>query len=149
VKKEHQFVSYCAKYCCALCAYHRGTIVNAAQSLLELVERYGSLRLIAGSSNACSFDEFLRGLRWLASQRTPCEGCRFGGGWSWWPDCPVRECCTQKGVDFCYQCEDFPCQALGTEPLLERKQAIIDANNQIKTLGIEEYSRRLKARYEQ
>ena len=149
MKKEHQFISWCGRYYCALCAYHRGTIVSGARSLLKLVERYGSLKLIANNSNICNFDEFLRGLRWLASQREPCKGCRFGGGWSWWPDCPVRDCCIQKDVDFCYQCEEFPCQKLRTEPLLERKQAIREANDQIKILGIDTHFRKLKEQYEQ
>jgi len=149
MKEEHKHVSYCGKYYCDLCDYHKGTIVEAAKNLLAFAEKYGSLRLIADSRNACNFHEFMKGLKWLASQTEPCKGCRFGGGWSWWQDCPVRSCCTQKGVDFCYQCEDFPCRRLKTEPLLERKEAMIEANDQIKRIGIENYTEQLKERYRQ
>ena len=149
LKRESRYISYCGKYYCAFCDYHKGTIVEAAKTLLAFAERYGSLRLIADANNACDFDEFMKGLGWLASQEQPCKGCRFGGGWSWWGDCPVRDCCTQKGVDFCYQCEDFPCKKLREEPLLKRKKEMIEASNQIKSLGIESYMQRLKKRYMQ
>jgi len=111
---------------------------------------YGSLKLIANANNACNFDEFLKGLKWLASQDKPCKGCRFGGGWSWWRGCPVCNCCIPKGVDPCYQREDFPCKKkLREEPLLERKKAMIKDNNQIKTIEIESYMQLLKRRYRQ
>lgn len=146
MKKEDRYISCCGKYYCAFCDYYKGTIVEAAKKLLEFAERYGSLKLIANANNACNFDELMKGLKWLASQDKPCNGCRFGGGWSWWPDCPVRDCTIQKGIDFCYQCEEFPCQRLRTDPLLERKKAIVEANNQIKALGINKYLQKLRVR---
>ena len=147
LKGEYKYISYCGKYHCAFCDYYKGTMVKAAENLLAFVERHGSLRLIANVHNACNFEEFSKGLKWLASQDKPCKGCRFGGGWSWDPDCLVRNCCTQKGIDFCYQCEDFPCKKLKEEPLLERKKAVIEANNQIKTMGIENWMRQLRKKY--
>lgn len=147
LKREYGDVSYCGKYYWSFCDYHKGAIVEAARNLLAFAERYGSLRLIADANNACDFDEFIKGLKWLASQEQLCKGCRFGGGWSWWGDCPVRDCCIQKGADFCYQCEDFPCKKLRKEPLLKRKKEMIEVNNQIKKLGIESYMQRLKKRY--
>lgn len=147
LKREYTYISYCGKYYCAFCDYHKGTIVKDAKNLLAFAERYGSLRLIANNNNVCNFDEFLKALKWLASQDTPCKGCRFGGGWSWWGDCPVRDCCIEKGVNFCYQCQDFPCEKLNEEPLLDRKKAMIEANNQIKIKGIESWMQQLKKKY--
>jgi len=149
MKKEHKYVSYCAKYYCALCDYHKGTIVKAAKNLLAFAERYGSLKVMAKAYNTCNFEEFMKGLKWLASKNKPCKGCRFGGGWSWWSDCPIRSCCTQKGVDFCYQCNEFPCKKLTEEPLLDYKKTFIEANNQLKTLGIEKWTQLLKKKYEE
>jgi len=149
MKTEIKNVSRCGQYYCNLCAYFKGTIVDAAKNLLGYTERYGSLRLIAERSNACDLDEFLKGLRWLSSHSVPCRGCRFGGGWSWWPDCPVRDCTKQKGIDFCYECHDFPCKRLKEDPLLERKRMMIEANNTIRSLGIKRYLEQLKERYRQ
>lgn len=35
-----------------------------------------------------------------------CVGCRHGGGDA---DCHQRKCCTERGLDGCWQCEEFPC----------------------------------------
>ena len=149
LKGEHLYVSYCGRYYCALCSYHRGTIVDAAADLLTFVEKIGSLKLMADAYNICDYSEFVKGLTWLASQTEPCKGCRFGGGWSWWRDCPARNCCIQKGIDFCYQCDDFPCENLQKGPLLEARKSIIDANNQIRKIGIRKWLQTLKKKYKQ
>lgn len=61
MKKEDEYISCCEKYYCAFCDYYRGTIVEAAKKLLEFVERYGSLKLIANANSACNFDELMKG----------------------------------------------------------------------------------------
>lgn len=144
---EHQYVSYCGRYYCALCSYHKGTVVEAASNLLTFVERIGSLRLMADAYETCDYDEFLKGLKWLASQTEPCKGCRFGGGWSWWRDCPARTCCMKKGVDFCYQCDYFPCKNLQKGPLPEARKSIIETNRQIEKVGIKRWTEILKGKY--
>jgi hypothetical protein len=120
-----------------------------AKNLLYYVERSGSLRLIAEGQNVCNYDEFVKGLKWLASQDKPCKGCRFGGGWSWWPDCPVRHCVIERELGFCYQCSDFPCEKLKQEPLLAHKKAIIEANNKLRSTGVEKYAKQLIERFRQ
>jgi len=140
-------VSCCGGYYCPLCDYFRGGKVQIAKNLLYYVERSGSLRLIAESQNVGNYNEFVKVLKWLASQDKPCKGCRFGGGWSWWPDCPVRDCVLQKGLDFCYQCKDFPCLKLQEEPLLDRKREMIEINDKIKAIGIENWMKLLQERY--
>ncbi|MFW9915501.1 MAG: DUF3795 domain-containing protein [Candidatus Thorarchaeota archaeon] len=154
LKGEKQFLSCCGRYYCAYCGYHRGTMAGAAKNLLGFVERSGSIRLIVEYKNACNFDEFMKGLQWLASQENPCSGCRFGGGWSWWPDCPVRLCTKQKEVSFCFECSDFPCEKLQADPStpepqwkLDSKKAIIEANNQIIVLGVNKWIKQVKSRY--
>lgn len=63
LRREHKYISYCGKYHCAFCDYHKGTIVNTAKTLLAFAEKYGSLKLIFEGNNACDFDEFLKGLK--------------------------------------------------------------------------------------
>ncbi len=50
----------------------------------------------------------------IPGEKVPCAGCRPGGG-----DCPVLtgecatyECVTGRGLDYCYECGDFPCPHL-------------------------------------
>ena len=91
------YISRCGSYDCVLCDYHRGTIVEAARGLLAYAERYGSLRLIAEYAGAYDFDEFMRGLRWIASREEPCRGCRMGGGWSCGPTAPSGTASSRRG----------------------------------------------------
>ncbi len=141
---DPEYVAYCGYYYCRLCGYHSGKLVAAAQQLYDEAKGYRSLELIVKSKNAFDFDEFLKGLVWLAHQDHPCKGCRQGGGWSWRPDCPIRTCCIEKGVDFCYQCSAFPCSTLTEGPLQEYMQRFIEANRQIQRIGLKDW---IKQRY--
>jgi hypothetical protein len=46
-----------------------------------------------------------------------CKGCRDGGCTTIGGKCDTLECVKQKGVEFCYECGDFPCPRL--QPLAE------------------------------
>ncbi len=37
-----------------------------------------------------------------------CAGCRAGGAQL--PLCAARTCFREKGVDFCFQCDEYPCE---------------------------------------
>ena len=42
-----------------------------------------------------------------------CEGCKGDRARHWSADCWILRCCVDdKGLEFCYECEDFPCQQL-------------------------------------
>lgn len=41
-----------------------------------------------------------------------CKGCREGGGCSIHADCKTLECISNKKLNYCYQCKDFPCSFL-------------------------------------
>jgi len=42
-----------------------------------------------------------------------CLGCRGDRSKHWSPDCWILKCCVDtKGLQFCYQCEQFPCEKL-------------------------------------
>jgi hypothetical protein len=146
--RMNPYISCCGRYDCSLCDYHRGVIVEAAKALLEHFENHGSLRLIAEHTGAYDYDGFFKGLKWIASRDEPCKGCRLGGGWSWSPDCFVRKCLTEKGMDFCHKCGDFPCDGLQTEPLLARKRKTIEANEQIRTMGLEKWAETMRKKNE-
>ena len=46
-----------------------------------------------------------------------CKGCREQKGQIMkFPVCKTYECVTNKGYDFCYECDEFPCQKL--EPIV-------------------------------
>jgi len=42
-----------------------------------------------------------------------CLGCKGDRTKHWSPDCWILQCCVdKKGLEFCYECEDFPCEKL-------------------------------------
>lgn len=58
-----------------------------------------------------SVSEFLN----ISEEKTPCKGCRdergdcrFGKNHK----CPTWDCVQERGVTFCYECADFPCEKL-------------------------------------
>lgn len=72
---------------------------------------------------------------------TSCKGCReqechlFSG-------CKVRECYKAKGVDYCFQCPEFPCGNTGFDENLEQRWLKI--NNKIREIGVENYYNEVK-----
>jgi hypothetical protein len=69
-----------------------------------------------------------------------CDGCRTGT--CKWPDCVVHTCYQQKGVDFCFQCDEFPCEKTNFDPDLERRW--IQMNNRMREIGVESYYQETK-----
>ena len=42
-----------------------------------------------------------------------CMGCKEDRSRHWSADCWILQCCVdQKGLEYCYQCGEFPCQKL-------------------------------------
>jgi hypothetical protein len=41
-----------------------------------------------------------------------CEGCRGSLEVHWSPDCRIMLCAEKKALQYCFQCEDFPCKIL-------------------------------------
>jgi hypothetical protein len=64
-----------------------------------------------------------------------CKGCRSGD--CWYPNCGVAPCCKQKGIDFCFQCDEFPCEKSNFD--LNLKERWIRMNNLMKQKGVEAY----------
>lgn len=70
----------------------------------------------------------------------PCRGCRNGADQRCCiPDCPIPECARQHQVDFCGECDAFPCnQAMGFFKGETLKEWEI-RNRQIRENGAENY----------
>jgi len=39
-----------------------------------------------------------------------CSGCRTEPQFCWSEDCEFKKCTGERGIDFCYECEEFPCE---------------------------------------
>jgi hypothetical protein len=66
-----------------------------------------------------------------------CAGCRAGG--SQLPFCAARTCFREQGVDFCFQCAEYPCgRNAYPENLARRWRA---AGDRMREVGAEEFYR--------
>ena len=64
-----------------------------------------------------------------------CSGCRKGD--CRYPNCGVASCYRQKGVDFCFQCGEFPCEKTNFDPDLKARW--IKMNYRMKEIGVQAY----------
>ncbi len=64
-----------------------------------------------------------------------CEGCRKGKGM--YPQCAVKDCFKEKKVNFCGECDEFPCTKNKYPQELEKRW--LDNNYKIKNEGVEKY----------
>ena len=104
----------------------------------QLQERLGSFDVYAERFSAFlpafkDYPAFKDLLAYLAEGH--CDGCRKGA--CLYPDCGVSPCYEEKGVDFCFQCEEFPCDKTNFDPHLERRWR--QMNDRMKKIGVEAY----------
>lgn len=84
----------------------------------------GACPLYKAQSNK-ELDRKLASRLGLSVKDARCSGCRAYQGLiavMGEPVCETYECATSKGLDFCYQCDDFPCSKLA--PYADRASEI-------------------------
>lgn len=70
-----------------------------------------------------------------------CGGCRKEEC-KFYKKCKVRACTAEKGIDFCYQCSEFPCDHTGLDENLYERSVTI--NRRIEEIGLEAYYNEVK-----
>ena len=127
----------CGLNCEKCVAYHDGPVRHTSIQLQELLgnfdqyaERYS--KFIPVFQNYPSFKQMLKFFT-----ESNCKGCR--GGHNQYPTCGVATCdkINQGQVDFCFECEEFPCNRPQFHPDLERRWR--ERNERMKEVGVEAY----------
>ncbi len=72
-----------------------------------------------------------------------CNGCRKEAC-KLFKSCKVRDCHKEKGVDFCFQCAEFPCSNTGFDEHLYKRS--VEINRRIREIGVERYYKEVKDR---
>lgn len=85
------------------------------------------------------YPDFKELLNYFAS--ADCNGCR-NEKCKIFKDCKVRDCFEKKGVDFCFQCSEFPCNNTGFDEHLQKRS--IDINIRMREIGVEKYYDEIK-----
>ena len=78
--------------------------------------------------------DFKEMLDYLASEN--CQGCRHEQC-KLFKDCGVRPCHQEKNIDYCYECDEFPCHKTGFDEHLHARW--VKLNERIRAVGIEQY----------
>ena len=125
----------CGLDCQKCFAYVEGEIKTVSTRLHELLgsfdrsaERFSAFLPVF--KNYPSFKKLL-----VHFTESSCNGCRRGTCIR--PNCGVIICYQKKGVDFCFQCDEFPCKKTNFDPDFERRW--IEMNNRMKEIGVESY----------
>ena len=129
-------VGYCGNYCRA-CHWYTDALRKPATQLLDLVKKHFEVAEWINYKGGNS-TETIKGLDILS--KSACTfNCKGGGGWS---GCPVRKCCIAKGLNFCFECPEFPCERKWGEKS-EHPEAftadMIKRLQEIKKIGVEEW----------
>lgn len=123
---------------CSRCLNRVGGSVSAhAAALLQALdgfERHAD-RFAGFDPAFAAYDGFKQVASRLA--QASCNGCRQGECLH--QACRVGRCAAKHGVDFCFQCQDFPCRDSGLEgPLAERWK---NNNQRMRELGVQGFHR--------
>lgn len=135
--------------CCETCFAHvNGDIRKLSMKLREKLGNFhvNAQRFETIMENPIfrKYPDFKEMLDYFASEH--CRGCR-NEQCKLFKDCGVRVCHQQKEIDFCYQCDRFPCQETHFDPGLYK--VWVKVNEKIRAIGIEDYCEdvRSKPRY--
>jgi hypothetical protein len=97
-------VGYCGNYC-RTCHWYTDALRKPASQLSDLVKNHFEVALWISNKGGSS-QETIKGIE-ILSKCACAFNCKGGSGWG---NCPVRKCCTEKGIDFCFECSEFPCE---------------------------------------
>ncbi len=125
----------CGLSCRKCFAYNKGKIGSHSRELQKLLGNFDvyAERFSTFLPEFKNYPEFKEMLQYFV--QGDCKGCR--NGTCKWPDCGVTACFQEKGVDFCFQCHEFPCEKTKFDPHLKKRW--IQMNNRMKEIGVEGY----------
>lgn len=72
-----------------------------------------------------------------------CDGCKAGTGCGD-SKCIQRECCIEKTLDGCWECDEFPCNRGYFSDDNESKGQFVGCVKYIKEVGLQEYADRVR-----
>jgi hypothetical protein len=130
-----QCLAPCGLSCEKCMGYAKGRIREHAERLSELLGDFGRYAekfsvFLPVFKNYPAFKEMLEHFR-----GADCAGCRKGS--CKYPNCGVSACFRRKGVDFCFQCDEFPCEKTNFDPDLKDRWVLM--NTRMREIGIEKY----------
>jgi hypothetical protein len=115
-----KYICYCGLYCgnCAV----KVKVEPASKVLYEEMKKAGFEDVIHSIPDGDKFWPFLKGM----AIGGVCVSCKEGSGD---PNCAIRRCAKEKGVEMCALCASYPCELFekyfGEYPLLLNDNALL------------------------
>jgi hypothetical protein len=139
IKRQENLIGFCGAYC-GECGMYRGRIyARIAKDFLEILRASDYADWLPNVMKLdFSFEDLLKGLEYFSKKDAGCycqEPCKNGGG----APCKNRPCAGEKGVEICYECEDFPCEHF--DWILEKHPDRLEDYERFKKLGLEGWLR--------
>lgn len=125
----------CGLSCQKCLAKDDGGIALSSRELLRMLtnfERHAA-RFAKMNPVFVSYPAFQEVLTYFAGGS--CKGCRQGECLH--KGCRVTTCVKDKGVDFCFQCAEFPCANTGFDPFLDKRWRAM--NERMREVGPEAF----------
>lgn len=147
-EKLLNYVAPCSLLCCTCMACKEGFLTDCAKRLKNycegVCEFFCQNQSEEQQKETKAFFQNFDGALWNLSGGS-CNGCRnsdhsYGTGCI--GGCPIPECVKKHGIDFCAECNEFPCQtvkdffASGNKTLIKVWE---NGNTRIKEIGAEAY----------
>ena len=72
-------------------------------------------------------------------EQARCDGCRGPLDLHWSPDCRMMLCAKEKGLQYCFQCQDFPCTSVNEfrSDGIPHHERTIANSERMKEIGLE------------
>jgi hypothetical protein len=133
----------CGLHCGKCFAFKDGDIADSSQKLKKSLGNFDiyAERFVELLDKPVfkKYGEFKEMLEYFSNAE--CAGCR-NEKCKLFKNCNVRLCSEAKGVDFCFQCADFPCDNTGFDVHLNKRWVII--NRRMAEIGVENYYNEIK-----
>jgi Protein of unknown function (DUF3795) len=123
---------------CERCVrYEKGRIKRSATELAGSLEGFENMasKLIERAPVLEDYAAFAKVLGFFTE--AGCTGCRAGG--CPLPFCAARVCYQEKGVDYCFQCDEYPCGRNSYPEEFGSRWR--DKNDRMREVGVEQFYR--------
>lgn len=138
-----EFLGPCGINCQKCFAFKDGTIKQQSENLKNSLGNFDiyakRFKELLETPVFSKYPDFKEMLDYFASSN--CSGCRKQEC-HLFKSCNVRVCYKEKSVDFCFQCNDFPCNQTGFDKHLEQRW--IKINQRMNEIGVVKYYEEIK-----
>lgn len=102
---------------------------------------------IATNENPDKLKRLGRQFNWSAEE-SACHGCRSGKRLPYCHKCKMAACAAERGIDFCSECADYPCDELKTfQAAFPHRIELWDNLERISSVGYKQWLKEIRENY--